>query len=249
MSSKINTGTMNVNYPLPGVNNSSQGFRDNFASIKTSLESAKAEIDELQSKAVFKSPLAGTALNNDVNNNIIRNAQTLGFRSSTYNLGSNLSGTVNLDLTFGDVQYGIIDPSTTGIALQFSKWAPTGTYSSVQLILTVIPGQTINLPITSSTGVIYGTSTLEAFDSITNNITVPAGVTRMHFQFNTVDCGTTIEIVPVDRPRTSTQLKMSPPGSSTATGIPGQVTYDSSYIYVCIGTNAWARAAIDSGVW
>lgn len=230
MSSKINTGTMNVNYPLPGVNNSSQGFRDNFASIKTSLESAKAEIDELQSKAVFKSPLAGTALNNDVNNNIIRNVQTLGFRSSTYNLGSNLSGTVNLDLTFGDVQYGIIDPSTTGIALQFSKWAPTGTYSSVQLILTVIPGQKINLPITSSTGVIYGTSTLEAFDSATNNITVPSGVTRMHFQFNTVDCGTTIEIVPVDRSRISSSIQYGTPWSVTTGTI--QVVSGSTNIVV-----------------
>jgi hypothetical protein len=249
MSSKINTGTMNVNYPLPGVNNSSQGFRDNFASIKTSLESAKTEIDELQSKALFKSPLTGTALNNDVNNNIIRNAQTLGFRSSTYNLGSNLSGTVNIDLTFGDVQFGIIDPSSTGIALQFSKWAPTATYSSVQLILTVVPGHRINLPITSSTGVIYGTSTIESFNFSTNNITVPDGVTKMHFQFNTVDCGTTIEIVPIDRPRMATQLKMSPPASSTSTGIPGQVTYDSSYIYVCIGLNVWARAAIDSSAW
>lgn len=222
MSSKINTGTMNMNYPLPGVNNSTQGFRDNFSSIKMNLDAAKAEIDEIQSKAVLKSPLSGSSLNNDVNNNIIRNAQTLGFRSSTYNLGSNLSGTVSVDLTYGDVQYGGItvppigtDPSTTGISLQFLKWAPTETYSSVQLILTVTPGQKINLPITSTTGVIYGTSTIVGFDSSTGDITVPSGVKRLHFQFNTVDCGTTIEIVPVDLGRRATSIEYGTPWSTT----------------------------------
>jgi hypothetical protein len=230
MSSKINTGTMNMNYPLPGVNNSTQGFRDNFSSIKLNLDAAKAEIDEIQSKALLKSPLTGTSLNNDVNNNIIRNAQTLGFRSSTYNLGSNLSGTVSIDLTYGDVQYGGIDPTSTGISLQFLKWAPTETYSSVQLILTVTPGQKINLPITSTTGVIYGTSTIVGFDSSTGDITVPSEVTRLHFQFNTVDCGTTIEIVPVDLGRTATSIEYGTPWSTSI----GEITVTSGSAVVTV---------------
>jgi hypothetical protein len=230
MSSKINTGTMNMNYPLPGVNNSTQGFRDNFSSIKLNLDAAKAEIDEIQSKALLKSPLTGTSLNNDVNNNIIRNAQTLGFRSSTYNLGSNLSGTVSVDLTYGDVQYGGIDPTSTGISLQFLKWAPTETYSSVQLILTVTPGQKINLPITSTTGVIYGTSTIVGFDSSTGDITVPSEVTRLHFQFNTVDCGTTIEIVPVDLGRTATSIEYGTPWSTSI----GEITVTSGSTVVTV---------------
>ena len=205
---------MNMNYPLPGVNNSTQGFRDNFSSIKLNLDAAKAEIDEIQSKALLKSPLTGSSLNNDVNNNIIRNAQTLGFRSSTYDLGSNLSGIVSVDLTYGDVQSGIM---VGDISLAFLKWAPTATYSSVQLILTVTPGQKINLPITSTTGVIYGTSTIVGFDSSTGDITVPSGVTRLHFQFNTLDCGTTIEIVPVDLGRRATSIEYGTPWS-TATG-------------------------------
>ena len=35
--STINTNGLDVNYPIPGVNNNSQGFRDNFTSIKTNL--------------------------------------------------------------------------------------------------------------------------------------------------------------------------------------------------------------------
>lgn len=34
------------------------------------------------------------------------------------------------------------------------------------------------------------------------------------------------------------------PGISTATGIAGQIAYDSTYIYVCVAANTWRRAAI-----
>ena len=55
--STINTNALDVNYPIPGVNNNSQGFRDNFASIKTNLNTAATEITDLQNKVVVKSAL------------------------------------------------------------------------------------------------------------------------------------------------------------------------------------------------
>jgi hypothetical protein len=36
------------------------------------------------------------------------------------------------------------------------------------------------------------------------------------------------------------------PASATATGIAGQIKYDSSYIYICTATNTWKRVAITS---
>ncbi len=45
--STINTNSLNVNYPVPGVNNNTQGFRDNFSSIKTNLDTAGTEISDL----------------------------------------------------------------------------------------------------------------------------------------------------------------------------------------------------------
>ena len=48
--SAINTNAINTNYPVPGVNNSSQGFRDNFTSIKNNLNIAGTEISDLQNK-------------------------------------------------------------------------------------------------------------------------------------------------------------------------------------------------------
>ncbi len=55
--SNINTSSIDVNYPTPGVNNSSQGFRDNFSAIATNLNTAGTEITELQQKAVVKTAL------------------------------------------------------------------------------------------------------------------------------------------------------------------------------------------------
>jgi len=34
------------------------------------------------------------------------------------------------------------------------------------------------------------------------------------------------------------------PASATATGSPGQVAYDASYIYVCVAANTWVRAPL-----
>lgn len=38
----------------------------------------------------------------------------------------------------------------------------------------------------------------------------------------------------------------SVPGSAGATGAAGQMAYDSDYIYVCIATNTWKRAALST---
>jgi len=41
-------------------------------------------------------------------------------------------------------------------------------------------------------------------------------------------------------------LSVAPPTGSSATGTVGQIAYDTNYIYVCIATNTWRRAAIST---
>lgn len=48
MSSEINFISINENFPVPGQDNDTQVFRDNFDTIKTSLRLAKEEITDLQ---------------------------------------------------------------------------------------------------------------------------------------------------------------------------------------------------------
>ena len=47
-----NSNNINTNYPIPGVDNDTQGFRDNFANIKNSLATAASEITALQLTSV-----------------------------------------------------------------------------------------------------------------------------------------------------------------------------------------------------
>ena len=63
--STINTNGIDGNYPTPGQNNSSEGFRNNFTAIKTNLNTASTEITELQDKAVLKQGLNNLTL--DIN--------------------------------------------------------------------------------------------------------------------------------------------------------------------------------------
>jgi hypothetical protein len=49
MASNIISGTIDGTYPVAGVDNDTQGFRDNFTIIKTGLSTAASEITTLQS--------------------------------------------------------------------------------------------------------------------------------------------------------------------------------------------------------
>jgi len=219
--SSINTNGIDVNYPVPGQNNSSQGFRNNFAAIKTNLDTAGEEISDLQNKVVVKSALNNTSINNDMANTLISNASTRSFRATTYNLGNALSGTVLIDVSLGDVQYGTV---AGDVALQFGSWAPYGTQSNVQLQLAISNAEAkISFP----TEVVYsnndfGLTTVENYggDAGEGNFTIPYGVSQVNYTLSSVDCGNTIAISPINRPRQTTQIQQRDP---SPTGFQGDV--------------------------
>lgn len=231
--STINTNGINVNYPVPGVNNNSQGFRDNFASIKTNLNTAGTEITDLQNKVVVKSALANTTVDNDMANTLISNALTRSFRASTYNLGGSITGTLVINVSLGDVQYGTIAGNTT---IQFTGWAPTGTQSNVQLQLAVSNSSaTISFP----TEVTNGVTSLENYANVANTstVTVPYGVTELDYRFSTVDCGNSITVEPYNNSRIASQVQLRTPSPTGFQGdVAGDVAVDASYAYVCTGT-------------
>ena len=221
--STINTNPINVNYPVPGVNNNSQGFRDNFASIVTNLDIAATELTDLQNKVVVKQALTGAVVNNDMANTLISNASTLGFRATTYNLGNALAGTVLVNASLADVHYGTVAANTT---INFGSWPPTGTQSNIQVRLSVSNAIAVitfsgNLVASNNTGA----TTLENFVSNGGLVTVtaPAGVSEMDYIISTTDCGNTLYIEPINRPRQSTQIQQR---LITPTGFQGDVNGD-----------------------
>ena len=90
MASNINSNDIDANYPVAGQDNDSQGFRDNFNTIKTSLATAKTEITSLQDNT------AKTNTSNDFNGNNIQEANLISTTEQTYPTG-NLSGSTNID--------------------------------------------------------------------------------------------------------------------------------------------------------
>ena len=205
--STINTNALDVNYPIPGVNNNSQGFRDNFASIKTNLNTAATEITDLQNKVVVKSALSGSSLNNDMANTLISNAATRSFRATTYNLGNSLSGTVLVDVSLGDVQYGTV---AGNITFQFGNWAPTGTQSNVQLQLAISNANSfISFPSEMVINENTGVTTLENFSNIAGvaTVSIPYNISQLDYRISTVDCGNSLLVEPYNRPRIDTQIQ------------------------------------------
>jgi len=227
MTSAINTNGINVNYPVPGVNNNSQGFRDNFTAIRTNLNTTATEITDLQNKVVVKQALDGTVINNDMANAVISNAVTRSFRASTYNLGNALSGTVLVDVSLGDVQYGTIAGNTI---LSFGGWAPSGTQSSLELVLGFSNAQAVvSFPTTVINNADYGSTTIENYSSGGSflTVTVPYGVTQLGFDLSTLDCGNSIYIAPTNRPRQSTQIfNRTPPPTGQQGDVQGAFAID-----------------------
>lgn len=233
--SQINTNGINTNYPEPGTNNSSQGFRDNFSQIRTNLDTASNEITDLQNKVVVKTALDGTVLNNDMANTLISNASTSGFRATTYNLGNALSGTVLVDVNRADVQYGAV---TGNLTLQFGGWAPTNTESNVVLRLAVANvDATISLPNAAvSANNNFGVTVLENYqdNNGTATLTAPSNVSILEYTFSTLDCGNTVSVSPNNRPFQATQiLSRTPPPTGLPGDVAGTVAVDANYIYVC----------------
>ena len=233
--SQINTNGINTNYPVPGQNNSSQGFRDNFSQIRNNLNTAANEITDLQNKAVLKTALNNTVLNNDMANTLISNASTSGFRATTYNLGNALSGTVLVDVNRADVQYGSV---IGDLNLQFGGWAPTNTESNVVLRLTVAnTDAVISLPeacVSSNNN--FGVTLLENYQDVngTATLTAPSNVEILEYTFSTIDCGNTVTVTPNNRPQQATQIvTRTPPPTGLPGDVAGTVSVDANYIYVC----------------
>jgi hypothetical protein len=134
MSSTLTTYSNNINttYPYPGVDNDTQGFRDNFANIKNSLNVAAGEIGNLLQGAVKT-----TDTINDFNRNVIYKPTLQGEgyligQVTDTNSNSPVSGNVTVNLLDGSYQTMEVSGNTT---VSFSNW-PIGNgriYGNVRL--------------------------------------------------------------------------------------------------------------------
>ena len=129
MTSNINVNNIITTFPIPGQDNDSQGFRDNFTNIKNSFNAAKAEIEDLQNKAVLKDALISTALNNNMAGVKLSSAEIFDFRETQIDYGTQ-AGTIILD--HARAHYHSVNTNGS-ITLGFVNMPPNGTVGRIRL--------------------------------------------------------------------------------------------------------------------
>jgi len=201
MTSQINPNNIDGNYPVAGVPNNTQGFRDNFTNTKSNFQFASDEISELQSKAVLKAALDGTTLDNNLNDNLFYAAQLKDI-SWTQLVLTQTSGSVALD--YSAANYQIIAGSSGSVSLSFTNWPASGTVGVLRFVFVCTNvAHTLTLPasvrigVTGIQGISPGTAGVSntiTFDnaSLYNNVYI--------FEFTTDDAGTEITLQDLIRP-------------------------------------------------
>jgi hypothetical protein len=134
MTSQINYSAVIETYPVAGQDNDSQGFRDNFTSIKTGLEVAANEITNLENSSVLTSVLGSSPpvpVVNDLIGSTIQNGLYSQFNGVFYNAGV-VSGIVNVNVNNGPIQKFTLSANTV---LTFTNWPPTGAYGVIRVMI------------------------------------------------------------------------------------------------------------------
>ena len=218
MTSAINPNDIDGTYPIAGQDNNSQGFRDNFTNTKTNFQYAANEITDLQTNAVLKAALTGTALDNDMGGSPLSNANISDFSAVAAILGT-LSGSVTIDYTAGHYQ-----TVTTGasISLAFTNFPAAGNFGIVRVQVTVTnTAYTVTLPAAVS----VGTGNLQGYSSgvITFN-----QVGTYTYDFTTSNGGTTISVFDCSQNQDPIYL----PSSQSLVGTAGVVNLTSTATYL-----------------
>lgn len=128
MASNINYLDIDEEFPVPGQDNDSQGFRDNFAVTKSSLQSAKTEIGDLQ--------LNSAKLNagNNFQRNSINNATLINNVEFVYPTGD-LTTDDGARIRFTDGHYQNIAIATDDLNLTLEDFGPNGFLSKMRLAI------------------------------------------------------------------------------------------------------------------
>ena len=231
MTSQVNPNNVDGTYPVAGQDNDSQGFRDNFTNIRNNLTFAKAELEDLQNKAVLKSALTNTTLSNDLAGNAIVNGALTSWRETYNNVGS-VSGTTTINFANGNHQKITLGGATT-LAFTFPSNS-SGQQAKIALWVNVSNATyTLTLPAAVSLG---DKDTIAGISGsvITFNADELANSNDYLFEFSTVDAGTTIQIRDLTRNRAAVYSGLNVTGNLiTSTG-----TISPNYAYHTVANGA-----------
>lgn len=187
MTSTISTlaSVINVNYPVAGVANDSQGFRDNFSAIKDSLDQASTEVTALQDYT------AKINTNNDFAGNTLEDYVALREQTTGYQFSSSLgTGTVTLDWANGSYQYCTTSGTSGERKFAFSNFGTAGSAAYLTLEVNLTAGTnylTFDTPVVKPSGPSDWTSVFTASSAKAAGTWI--------FKLMTRDAGTTVYLL------------------------------------------------------
>jgi hypothetical protein len=179
MASNINTTNINESYPVAGVDNDSQGFRDNFATVKNNFVSAKAEIESLQDNT------AKTNANNNFFGNQITGADLIANTETLYPGGTINSGQ-NVSFANGNIQTFSIGADLT---LTLSDWPAAAKVGKLTvMLLNDGSNRTVTWAVESGGSIKVDTN----WPTSNNTTVIGSDADYTIINFMTIDGGTTI---------------------------------------------------------
>ncbi len=186
MASNIISDTIDATYPIAGVDNDTQGFRDNFTVIKTGLATATSEVSTLQSTT------AKLNASNDFNGTNIADANIQVQTSQYHNIGTVVAGQ-NISFLNGHYQTMTVNlpVATSTIAFNLSDWPARAMYAEM------IVGFLGNGTAKTSTFTVSGGGTIK-YDtnypkvSSVPTLTVDSAANPLLIKFWTYNSGTTV---------------------------------------------------------
>jgi hypothetical protein len=179
MASNINETGIDELYPVAGIDNDSQGFRDNFSSIKSNFTVTKTEIEDLQNNA------ARTDEDVSFNGNEVSNAVFLYNTEKVFQAGT-ITNNQNVSLTNGPIQVIGVGASIT---LTLAEWPESG-YSKIRLMVINIgsANKTLNFSVQGGGAIKRDPS----WPTVDTTITVSDEDNFAIIDFFTIDGGTTV---------------------------------------------------------
>ena len=194
--SSINPNNINGQYPIAGQDNDSQGFRDNFTNIKNNLSFAKTEIEALEQRAILKTALPGTSLDNELNYVQLKGAQLLRATETVKSL--TVSANVAVNWEEGHFQHLELGESTS---LTFTGWPTSGQYAKMRLEVTVSNvSATVTLPATVTTGINKLANANVATRTLSYTSADNGNIRLYEFSTRDGDDGEPITVIPLYQP-------------------------------------------------
>lgn len=186
MASNIVSTTIDATFPTPGVDNDTQGFRDNFSIIKAALAVATTEIGDLQVNTVKLNPILPEV--NNFDGNSIVSAVFIASGDAV----SPLEPTVaNMELPWSAASYYAYDVKAN-VVLTITRWPASPPVSPKLGILgkmvVQVTADEAERTITFATA---NGSTIRLPGGVSNPVTLPIGSTNI-YEFWTINGGTTV---------------------------------------------------------